>query len=325
MHRYTRRQFLVAASTITAAGDWARRAAGQQPGADQAPPRDRRPLPAIALGSTGRTVPRLGLGTAPVGRLDSDDEAIRILRRAFDLGVRYIDTAPTYSRGRAEMRIGRALEGYDRGEFFIATKTTQRNGDDARRDLDGSLKRLRVDHVDSVQAHALHDDVDTLFGPEAVLKALEKAREEKIIHHIGVTGHANPKYLIDAIQRYPFATALVPVNPLDVSYLSFTRDFLPVAAERKVAVIAMKVLADGALLGEGRLTAKECLHYALSQDAVAVVVPGCGAIAHVDEDHAAAIDFEPLSREQQAALEQRAREAPAGRGEWYKERKKKDD
>lgn len=325
MHRYTRRQFLLTASTVAATGGWASRAAGQQPGEDQGPPRDRRPLPTITLGSTGRTVPRLGLGTAPVGRLDSDDEAIRILRRAFGLGVRYIDTAPSYSRGRAEARIGLALEGYDRSEFFIATKTLYRNGDEARRDVDASLKRLKMDYVDSVQAHALRNDVDTLFGPAAVLKALEKAREEKIIHHIGVTGHANPKYLVDAIQRYPFATALVPVNPLDVSYLSFTREFLPVAAERKVPVIAMKVLADGALLGEGRLTVDECLHYALSQDAVAVVVPGCDAIAHVDEDHAAAIDFEPLSREQQAALEQRVREAPAGRGEWYKERKKKDD
>lgn len=325
MHRYTRRQFLLAASAVAAAGDWARRASGQEPGPDQAAQEKTRPLPTIELGSTGRTVPRLGLGTAPVGRLDSDDEAIRILRRAFDLGVRYIDTAPSYSRGRAEMRIGRALEGYDRSEFFIATKTTQRNGDDARRDVDASLKRLKMDHVDSVQAHALHDDVDTLFGPAAVLEALEKAREEKVIRHIGVTGHANPKYMVDAVQRYPFATALVPVNPLDVSYLSFTREFLPVAAERKVAVIAMKVLADGALLGEGRLTVRECLDYALSQEAVAVIVPGCGAVAHVEEDYAAAIDFEPLTCEQQAALEERAREASTGRGEWYKERKKKDD
>ncbi|MDY7110468.1 MAG: aldo/keto reductase [Planctomycetota bacterium] len=323
MHEPTRREFLIAASSVAAGSAWAR-GAGQNDDADQGAAAERKPLPATALGSTGRRVPRLGLGTAPLGRLDSDGEAVRILRRAFDLGVRYIDTAPTYSRGRAEDRIGRALEGYDRREFFIATKTIYRKGDEARRDLEGSLKRLRVEHVDSIQAHALRHDVDELFGPDAVLAAMEKAREEGLIRHIGVTGHANPRYLIDAIRRYPFATALVPVNPLDVSYLSFTREFLPVAAERKVAVIAMKVLADGVLLRDDLFIAAECLHYALSQPAVAVVVPGCDAMAHVNTDHEAAIGFKPVPREKQAEMERRAREALAEKGEWYKEKKRED-
>jgi len=325
MHRYTRREFLLAASTVAAAGGWGRRAVGQQSGAKQVAPRRTRPLPTIALGSTGRTVPRLGLGTAPVARLESEEQAIAILRRAFDLGVRYLDTAPSYSRGRSERLIGRALEGYDRGEFFIATKTLYRKGDEARRELDGSLKRLNVDYVDSVQAHALRGDVDALFGPEAVLKGLEKARGEGLFRHIGVTGHANPKYLIDAIRRYPFATVLVPVNPLDVSYLSFTREFLPAARDREIPVIAMKVFADGSLLRDGLFTARQCLHYALSQDPVAVVVPGCDAIRHVEEAHAAVIDFKPLTAEAQAELEQRAGEARGEKDEWYKERKKKGD
>ena len=199
--------------------------------------------------------------------------------------MRYLDTAPSYSRGRSEKLIGLALEGYERGEFFIATKTLYRNGDEARRELDDSLKRLNVDYVDSVQAHALRGDVDALFGPEAVLKAMEKAREEGLIRHIGVTGHANPKYMIDAIRRYPFATVLVPVNPLDFSHLSFTREFLPAARERKTPVIAMKVFADGSLLRDGLFTARQCLHYALSHDPVAVVVPGCDAIRHVEEGY----------------------------------------
>jgi aryl-alcohol dehydrogenase-like predicted oxidoreductase len=325
MHEPTRREFLITASSIVAGGSWADLAAAQAGGAAPGPPPEKRALPMIALGSTGRTVPRFGLGTAPLGRLESDDEAIRILRRAFDLGVRYIDTAPSYSRGRAEDRIGRALEGYDRSEFFLATKTTCRKGEDARRDLEGSLKRLRVDHVDSIQAHSLRHDVDALFGPDAVLAAMEKARDEVLVRHIGVTGHYHPQDLIDAVRRYPFATALAPVNPLDVSYLSFTREFLPVAAERKVAVIAMKVLADGMLLRDGLFTAAECLHYALSQEAVAVVVPGCDAMAHVDTDHEAVMSFKRVPPEKQAQMEQRAREALAEKGEWYKEKKKTDD
>jgi aryl-alcohol dehydrogenase-like predicted oxidoreductase len=254
MHRYTRREFLVAASTAAAGGAWARQAAGGQDAAGQVAPHQTRSLPTVALGSTGRIVPRLGLGTAPVARLESEEQAIAILRRAFDLGVRYLDTAPSYSRGRSETLIGLALEGYDRSEFFIATKTLYRNGDEARRDVEGSLRRLKVEYVDSVQAHAVSGDVDALFGPQAVLKGLEKARGENLVRHIGVTGHANPKYLIDAIRRYPFATVLVPVNPMDASYLSFGRELLPVARERKIPVIAMKVFADGALLRAGLRT-----------------------------------------------------------------------
>ncbi len=170
-----------------------------------------------------------------------------------------------------------------------------------------------------LQVHEVHDDVGTLFGPDSVLAALERARDEGLVRHIGITGHRNPRHLVEAVRRYEFATALVPVNPLDVKHLSFIRDFVPVAAERGVGVVAMKVFAGGRLLEGGRFTAAELLRYALSREHVPVAVPGCGAVAHVQEAHDAVSRFESLSADELAALEERAG-AHRGKGsEWYKE------
>jgi aryl-alcohol dehydrogenase-like predicted oxidoreductase len=274
----------------------------------------------VTLGRTGRVVPRLGFGSAPIGRLRSAEDAVEVVKAAIRLGVRYLDTAPSYSRGRAEKRLGAALAacGVNRAEFFIATKTQRRDGAGARRELEESLKRLGVDYVDALQVHEVHDDVDRLFGAGAVVPELEKARDEGLIRHIGVTGHRDPAYLVEAVRRYEFATALVPVNPMDVKHLSFIRGFLPVAAERGTAVIAMKVFAGGGLLEDGRFAAGELLRYALSTPHVAAAVPGCETVAHVQEAHAAVSGFEALSAQERAALEARAGTHRGKESEWYK-------
>lgn len=287
-------------------------------------------LPSVEL--LGRPRPRLGLGAYPLGALRNDEEAARVLLRAFDLGVRYIDTAPSYSGGRSEERVGGALRDWIAGDasrrrddFFIATKTLRRDGAGARRELEQSLRRLGLEHVDSVQCHEVHDDVDRLFGEGSVTAALEKARDEGLVRHIGVTGHRDPRWLVESITRYPFATALVPVNPIDVRHLSFVRGFLPAAAERKVAVIAMKVYGGGFLLarkgpdGGPAFSAADLLTYALAQRGVAIAVPGCDRVEHVDEAHAAVAANETPPPEALAEWEARAGEHEGKATEWYKD------
>jgi diketogulonate reductase-like aldo/keto reductase len=275
-------------------------------------------LESVTLGATGRVVPRLGIGCYPISTVRDEEKAVAVLRQAFSLGVRYVDTAPSYGAGLSESRIGKALAGLPRGELFLATKTLHRDADGARRDLEASLKRLAVEYVDSVQVHEVHDDVDLLFGKGAVLKALEKARDEGLLRSIGVTGHRNPTYLVQAVRRYPFATALVPVNPVDPQHLSFVRDFLPVAKERGVAVIAMKIFAGGSLVRSGGLTAADCLRYALAQD-VAVVVPGCETVEEVDVAHSVARGYEKPSGDWLQGVERRAGSHAGKPTEWYKD------
>ncbi|MHC4219123.1 MAG: aldo/keto reductase [Planctomycetota bacterium] len=317
MSPLTRRSFLALSSAALALP--ARVALGSGKPQDQQP--SVAPLPTVTLGRTGRVVPRLGFGAAPIGRMKSDEQAVAVVKTALDLGVRYLDTAPSYGRGRSEQRIGAALAGcgVDRSDLFITTKTLRRDADGARRELEESLGRLGVDYVDAVQIHEVHDDVDSVFGEGKVLEALHQAREEGLLRHIGITGHRNPAYVVEALHRHEFATVLVPVNPLDVKHLSFVRELLPVAAERGTAVIAMKVFAGGHLLADGRFTAAELLRYALSTPHVDVVVPGCDAVTHVSQAHDAVSGFKPLSVDEMTELQERAGDHHGRKSEWYKQ------
>jgi aryl-alcohol dehydrogenase-like predicted oxidoreductase len=280
------------------------------------------PLPVAALGKTGRVVPKLGIGCYPLSELQADFAATAIVRRALDLGVRYIDTAPSYGMGVSELRIGAAIHGYDRKDLYIATKTFERDASGARRDLEGSLRRLGVEYVDCMQVHEVHDDWETLFAKDSVLRGLEKARDEGLVRFIGITGHRDPKYVISAIERYPFATALVPVNPIDTQHLSFTLGFLPEAEKRGVAVVGMKLFAGGRLVSERRATARQCIAFAFSRPQVSVVVPGCNTIPEVEEAVAAVL-APPPDPPSLAALEIQVGRHRGQESEWYKDPKRR--
>lgn len=328
-----------------------------------------------SFGKSGRVLPRLGLGAFPLGNLPNERDGVEVALHAMRAGVRYIDTAPSYGAGRSETRVGIALaeflaaaarrgeahgaegrsggtpgageirtaDGPDgpnapvtRADFYIATKTLRRDAAGAREELEQSLKRLKLEYVDAVQVHEVHDDVGRLFEKDSVLDALRKAQDEGLVKFVGVTGHRNPKWLVEAITRNPptqdgdkvrgFVSALVPVNPIDVQHFSFVKDFLPKAAELNVAVVAMKVYGGGYLLGltnedgSKKLAAGELLRYALAQKGVAVAVPGCDKVEHVDEALAGAgADEMPLAETRQRELEALAGEHLGKKSEWYKD------
>ncbi len=281
-------------------------------------------IPTIVLGKTGRTVPRLGIGCYPLGNCD-EETALAVLRRAFESGVRYVDTAPSYANGESERRVGRTLKDFPRDEFFVATKTLERTADGARAELEKSLERLGLDHVDSVQCHEVHDDVETLFEKDGALAGLAKAVEEKLVKHVGFTCHRNPHWANDAIaapageDRFEFATALVPVNPIDPQRMSFVTKFLPRAAEKGVAVVAMKLFGGGGLLKSTALTADDCLRFAWCQPHVSVIVPGCDAVEQVDQAVAIARENPMLDDVARAAITARAGRHKGKASEWYKD------
>ncbi|MFG0252844.1 MAG: aldo/keto reductase [Phycisphaerales bacterium JB038] len=311
----TRRSFVLGAAGLAVAGPSLGRAAQEEP---QTPPAEKM-LPTIDFGNTGRLLPRLGLGTYFLSTLPDAEKGIAVVRRAIEVGVRYFDTAPSYSGGKAEERVGIALEGEKREDFFIATKTLQRSADGARREIEESLKRLKTDYVDSLQLHAIKEDYQKLFGDNDLIAGLTRAKEEGLIRHLGITAHLNPTYLIEACKQHDFFSALVPVNPIDTKRHSFIRQFLPFAIKQNIAVVAMKIYAAGVLLRT--LTVDECVHYALSQPGVDIIVPGCQEISHVEGAYAATLSCEPLSQEAQLALEEKAGPHEGKSSEWYKDTK----
>jgi predicted aldo/keto reductase-like oxidoreductase len=312
----TRRDVLVraallggAASASLVAGAVARPAHGDGPAT----------LPRRPFGRTGREVTVLGLGCFPVGGIPDDDAAIAVVRRAYEGGCRYFDTAPTYADGRSETRVGRALAGLPRGDLFLATKTFKpRTALHARRDLESSLKRLRTEYVDLLQIHAVADadDLQQILAEDGPLAAALKAKEQGLVRHVGVTGHADPTVMAKALAAHDFDSILFPLNCVDPHHLSFVQGTLPAAVKKGLARLAMKVFASGGLVQKG-IDAERCLRYAFGLDVSAAVV-GCSTVAEVDLALRVARDARPLAPDE---LQELLRSTQPLRGkslEWYK-------
>jgi len=266
-----------------------------------------------SLGRTGLTLPLLGLGgsASPLSRPGAEAEAIAIIERSLELGVRYFDTAANY--GPSEERLGQVLPA-QRTNVVIASKTSARDRDRAWQQLERSLTRLNTDYLDIWQFHALtHDwDIDTILheGSGAILAAQE-AQEQGIVRQVGITGHHNPSIIAKAISRYPFDTALVPVNAADKHTPEpFITNLLPLAEEKGVGIIAMKVPAYGRLFKSGLLSGMgEAMGYALSQPGVSSCIIAAETLAQLEENVAAAQTFAPLSEDAIAAIESRTASA----------------
>ena len=240
-------------------------------------------------------------------------EAVAVVEAVLEAGITYFDTASSY--GRSEVWIGRALAGVERTSLIIATKALKRTRDEARREIERSLKRLGVDRVDLLQLHAINslDDLRRVLAPDGALRAAVELKEAGHISHIGVTGHRRPAVLVQALRDYPFATALVPINPAGSHLYDFAPPLEAAARRSGVGLVAMKVLADGALGGRAR----ECLRYALSRP-VACAVVGMRSVAHVRANTEAARSFKPMNLEEQARLEAEARPLGTTATLWWK-------
>jgi aryl-alcohol dehydrogenase-like predicted oxidoreductase len=200
----------------------------------------------LAFGRTGHQSSRVIFGAAAL--MASDQEtADRLLPLLLDHGVNHLDTAAAY--GDSELRLAPWLAAR-RDEFFLATKTGDRTGDGARRSLERSLERLGVDHVDLIQLHNLveEDDWETAHGSRGAVEALDRARDEGLVRHIGVTGHGTriAGMHLRSLERFDYDSVLLPYNFLLREIDQYRRDLealIERCAERRVAVQTIKSVA----------------------------------------------------------------------------------
>ncbi len=228
----------------------------------------------------------------------SEDEALQIVNTAIDRGIRYFDTAWVYSKGQAETRLGKVVK-HRRKEMWIATKAWDTSRDGARRQLEESLTRLQTDYVDEWRLHHVWDykRLDEFTGKGGALEAAIKAREEGLVRHISISCHTDPQILVEAFNRYPFDSALVALSALDHFIFSFAEEFLPLANQRGVAVIAMKVLGLGSLTHE----VERSLRYAFSLP-VSTVIVGMESMAQLEQNLQIAESFTPMTDEERLAF-----------------------
>src|SRR5215467_7031903 len=203
-------------------------------------------IPLLPFGRTGHQSTRIIFGGAALGRV-SQDVADRALDVLLEHGINHIDVAASY--GDAELRVAPWLKRYP-DKFFIATKTGKRRADEAREELQRSLDRLQVDHVDLWQLHNLSDPIewDTALSPGGAIDAAIDAREKGLVRAIGVTGHGAQIAATHrrSLQRFDFDSVLLPFNFVTLQSPYYRENFYGLKAtcqERNAAVQTIKSLA----------------------------------------------------------------------------------
>ena len=271
------------------------------------------------LGRTGHNVKLFSLGgQAIIEKEGTHDESIAIVNRAIDLGVNYIDTAAAYGRGISQTYIGEVMA-TRRDEVYLASKTHDRTYDGSMRLLDESLQLLQTDHLDCWQLHRLgsQDHLDAIFAPDGAIQALEQARSEGMVRFLGITGHTEPDVLMNAINQYDFDTVLLALNAADPHFLPFAQDLLPLANQKGMGVIGMKIPARGRIFRDGGLTSmKEAMTWVLTQP-VSTVIIGCDDVAQLEQNVAIATEFQPLNDGEMNRIASLTTEY-AKEAQWYK-------
>jgi len=287
---------------------------------------ERNGMPYRPLGSTGEKVSLLGLGGSHIGQGNvTEAGAIRIMRTAIDEGVNFFDNAWAYFDGKSEERMGKALNDGYRDKVFLMTKHKGRDRATAQEQLETSLKRLGVDHIDLWQFHeVVHPDFPRMIYENGALDVAVKARKQGKIRYIGFTGHHYPKYLNEMLDRgFAFDTLQMPLNVFDHHFRSFEHDTLPKALDKKMGVIAMKTLGGnpGTIPNASKAaTAEECLRYAMSLP-VSTVCSGMDSMDRLKSNLAIAKAFTPFEPDELTALLKRtAPDAADGNYEPYKTR-----
>jgi predicted aldo/keto reductase-like oxidoreductase len=186
-----------------------------------------------------------------------------------------------------------------RDEMWIATKVRDATAEGAKRQLEDSLRRLQTDHLDEWRMHNVmtFERLDEMMGPGGALETMIAAKEQGVVRHISISGHTDPQIQIEALRRYDFSTVLCAVSVLDHFIYSFAEEFLPVAREKNVGVIGMKIFAYNRL---GHV-ADKALRYALGLPLTTVIV-GCSKLSELEDDLAVAESFAPMSGPERLAF-----------------------
>jgi uncharacterized protein len=280
-----------------------------------------RAMPTRNLGKTGYKVGIFSLGgQAALEKANNFDTAVPIIERALDMGVNYIDTSSIYGGPErwSEQYVGKVMA-KRRDEAFLATKTKERTRDGSMRMIEKSLQLLQTDHVDLWQLHDVGTmfDVDQIFAKGGAMEALLDMQQQKVVRFLGITGHYRPDALIECIHRHDFDTVLMAMNAADPHHYSFNEALLPLAVEKQMGIIGMKIPARGRILtswnppsieqqkhswegmsiqtsSPGTLNMREAMYYTLSRP-VSTVIIGCDSIAQLEENVQLARDFTPIT------------------------------
>ena len=269
-----------------------------------------------SYGNMGEQLSIIGFGGILVMNAEPE-AAARIVAEAVDRGINYFDVAPSY--GNAEERLGPALEPY-RDRVFLACKTGKRSRDEAAAELRESLQRLRTDHFDLYQLHALttREELEQVFAPGGAIEAFVAARDQGLVRYLGFSAHS-VETALEALERFPFDSILFPTNWVNYFQANFGPQVVARAQEKGVARLALKAMAR-TLWPEGTTErpfakcwyepitdpeeASLAVRFTLSQPITAAIPPGEEKFFRMALD--IADRFQPITDAELADLQRRA-------------------
>jgi predicted aldo/keto reductase-like oxidoreductase len=285
-------------------------------------------VPMRPLGKTGQRVSLLCLGghasTNP-GKL-SEKESLRLIQRAVDEGITFMDNCWDYHDGGAEERMGKALaEGGRRDKVFLMTKVCGRTAKEAQSNLEDSLRRLKTDRIDLWQYHEMvyDNDPDWVFAPDGAIHTGIEALKEGKVRFLGFTGHKDPIIHLKMLSKpFEWAAVQMPLNVMDVHYRSFQKQVLPVLLGRNIGALGMKSLGgNGKIVSEAGVPIEDALRYVLSLP-ISTLVSGIDSEKVLDQNLRIVREFTPLTSEERLRIEQgTVKLAGDGRFELFKSSK----
>lgn len=280
------------------------------------------------FGRTQERVSAIGIGGFHLGKNAlSDDEAVKLLHAAIDRGINFVDNCWDYNEGRSERRVGVALsQGGYRDRVFLMSKMDGRSKEEAARQIDESLRRMKTDRIDLIQHHEIlrFDDPDRIFAEGGAMEAFIEARQAGKLRYIGFTGHKDPRVHLQMLsvaeeRGFQFDSVQMPLNVMDAHFRSFAHHVLPYLVAHGIAVLGMKTFADSVLLKSGApIQPVEYLRYSLNLP-TSVVITGMQCQRDLDQAFEAVRDFQPMDKAAVAELLARSRPfAVQGKYELFK-------
>ncbi len=261
-------------------------------------------------GKTGDKVSALGFGAMRLPMKDDHvdmDLSVNIIRRSFELGVNYVDTAVGYCNAESQIAVGKAVKGY-RDKVFVSTKNHYKgeSGDEWQKLLDDSLQKLDVDYIDFYHSHGLGwEEYNRMLGAGKPIERFKKAKEEGLIRHMVFSCHDSPENMIKLIDTGEFEGMLVQYNLLDRR----NEEAIAHAHEKGMGVAIMGPIGGGRLVspseklqkmvdGKAKSTPEIALRFVISNPNVTIALSGMNSMAMVEENCATAGHEEPLSEEE---------------------------
>ncbi|MDX6709131.1 MAG: hypothetical protein QOH96_147 [Blastocatellia bacterium] len=266
-------------------------------------------MPYRILGATGEKVSMIGVGGWHLSLKHVDEDlSLRIVRTALDRGINFLDNSWDYQEGASELRMGKALADGYRDKVFVMTKIDGRSKQEATKQLEDSLRRLKMDCIDLVQHHEIlrFEDPYRIFDEDGANAALVEARDAGKLRYIGFTGHKDPLVHLRMLEvatqhKFRFDTVQMPLNVMDAHFRSFEKLVLPELVQQGIGVLGMKPLANGNILRSNTVTPIECLHYAMNLP-TSVVITGIDNMTVLEQAFEAARTFKPMSSNEVDAL-----------------------